>query len=196
MNIYPRFQQKGSSNMQMDLTNIPSRVRELREILEIEAAEVAEKLNISVEEYTAYETGERDIPVSALYEIASFLGVDFTTLLTGRTPKMNTYTVTRKNTGAKVERYPGYDYTSLSYNFKGREMEPMLVNLLPEDGQPDLVSHGGQEFNYVISGTVCVTVGSKKLILEEGDCVYFDPMIPHGQQAVDAPAAFLTVIKE
>ncbi len=182
--------------MQMDLTNIPSRVRELREILEIEAAEMAEKLGVSEADYNAYESGENDIPISTLYEIASILGVDFTTLLTGRTPKMNTYTVTRKDTGAKVERYPGYNYTSLSYNFKGREMEPMLVNLLPEDGQPALVSHGGQEFNYVISGTVCVTIGSKKLELSEGDCVYFDPMIPHGQQAVGGPASFLTVIKE
>ena len=28
--------------------------------------------------------------------------------------------------GVKVERYPGYEYTSLCYNFKGREMEPMV----------------------------------------------------------------------
>jgi len=109
---------------------------------------------------------------------------------------MTTYTVTRKDTGAKVERYPGYDYTSLSYNFRSREMEPMLVHLQPEDEQPALVSHSGQEFNYVIEGTVCVIIGNKKLVLEAGDCIYFNPMLPHGQQAVGGPATFLTVIKE
>lgn len=182
--------------MQMDLTSIPSRIKELREILEIETADMAEKLDITEENYLSYESGEQDIPISKLYEIAAVLGVDFTTLLTGRTPKMNTYAVTRKDSGAKVERYPGYDYSSLCYNFKGREMEPMLVHLSPDDEQPALVSHGGQEFNYILEGTVCVTVGSKKITLEAGDCLYFDPMIPHGQQAVDAPATFLTVIKE
>lgn len=182
--------------MQMDLTSIPNRVKELREILEIEPSEMAAKLGVTLINYLAYESGEQDIPISTLYEIASILGVDFTTLLTGRTPKMTTYTVVRKGTGAKVERYPGYDYTSLCYNFKGREMEPLLVHLSPEDERPALVSHGGQEFNFVLSGKVCVTIGKKDIVLEAGDCLYFDPMIPHGQSAVDDPATFLTVIKE
>ncbi|MBP3414198.1 MAG: cupin domain-containing protein [Clostridia bacterium] len=182
--------------MQMDLKSIPVRIKELREILEIEPADMAKQLGISLINYLSFESGEQDIPISTLYEIASILGVDFTTLLTGRTPKMDTYTVSRAGTGAKVERYPGYDYTSLCFNFKGRDMEPMLVNLKPEDERPSLVSHGGQEFNYVLSGKVCVTIGRKDIVLETGDCIYFDPQIPHGQQAVDGPASFLTVIEE
>ena len=180
--------------MQMDLTSIPSRIKELREILEIEASEMAQKLDVTLINYLAYESGEQDIPISTLYEIANILGVDFTTLLTGRTPKMDTYSVTRNGQGAKVERYPGYDYSSLCYNFKGREMQPMLVHLSPEDESPALVSHGGQEFNFCIEGVVCVTIGSKNIELSAGDSIYFNPMIPHGQQAVGAPATFLTVI--
>ncbi len=180
--------------MQMDLTSIPSRIKELREVLEIEASDMAQKLDITLINYLAYESGEQDIPISKLYEIAAIFGVDFSTLLTGRTPKMNTYSVTRKGQGAKVERYPGYDYSSLCYNFKGREMEPMLVHLSPEDGLPALVSHGGQEFNYCLEGVVRVTIGSKKVDLAAGDCLYFDPMIPHGQQAVDNAASFITII--
>lgn len=180
----------------MDLKNIPMRIKELREVLEITPEDMANQLGISLINYLSFESGEQDIPVSTLYEIAAILGVDFTTLLTGRTPKMETYTVTRKGGGAKVERYPGYDYTSLSFNFKGRDMEPMLVNLKPEDERPSLVCHGGQEFNFVLSGKVCVTLGRKDIILEAGDCIYFDPQIPHGQQAVDEPASFLTVIEE
>lgn len=182
--------------MQMDLTSIPRRVKELREILEIEPAEMAERLGVTLINYLAYESGEQDIPISTLYEIAAILGVDFTTLLTGRTPKMNTYTVVREGQGAKVERYPGYDYTSLCYNFKGRKMEPMLVNLSPEEERPSLVSHGGQEFNFCLSGKVCVTIGKKDIVLEKGDCIYFDPMLPHGQAAVDGEASFLTVIMD
>lgn len=180
--------------MEMDLKNIPKRVRELREVLEIEPSEMAEKLGVTLINYLAYESGEQDIPISTLYEIASILGVDFTTLLTGRTPRMTTYSVVRNGEGAKVERYPGYDYTSLCYNFKGREIEPMLVHLLPENERPALVSHGGQEFNYVLEGSVCVTIGKKDIVLNAGDCIYFDPMIPHGQSAVDKPASFITVI--
>ena len=56
--------------MQMDLTSIPSRIKELREILEIETQEMAEKLGITEASYLAFESGEQDIPISTLYEIA------------------------------------------------------------------------------------------------------------------------------
>ncbi|MBP5754775.1 MAG: cupin domain-containing protein, partial [Clostridia bacterium] len=71
---------------------------------------------------------------------------------------------------------------------------PMIVTISPSEGKPQLVSHGGQEFNYVLEGTVGVTIGGKEIILNEGDSVYFDPAIPHGQFAVGGVARFLTVI--
>lgn len=182
--------------MKKHYENIPLRVREMREILEITAEDMAEKLRLPVEDYRALESGEKDIPISTLYELAAILGVDFTTLLTGESPKMNTYSVVRHGDGAVVERYPGYDYISLSYNFIGREMEPLLVHLSPDDSIAPLVVHGGQEFNYVLEGRVCVRIGTKEHILEAGDCIYFNPELPHGQHAVDGPATFLTVIKE
>lgn len=187
---------KGVAHMKKHYENIPLRIRELRDILEISPEEMAEKLEIDVQYYNDIESGKKDIPISMLYEVASILGVDFTTLLTGESPKMKSYTVVRAGTGAVVERYPGYDYTSLCYNFIGREMEPMLVHLQPEDKMPALVSHGGQEFNYVLKGKVRIIIGNKEHILNAGDCIYFDPQLPHGQHAVDEPAEFLTVIKE
>ena len=52
--------------MNDELLQIPKRIKELREILEISITEMAEKLNISHDEYEKYESGEKDIPVSAL----------------------------------------------------------------------------------------------------------------------------------
>ena len=62
--------------MNDELLQIPKRIKELREILEISITEMAEKLNISHDEYEKYESGEKDIPVSALYAIAAALGTD------------------------------------------------------------------------------------------------------------------------
>ena len=182
--------------MSNPVDNISARVRELREILEISAIDMAKRLGLDYGEYNELESGERDMPISTLYEIAAILNVDFTTLLTGSAPRMETYSVTRKGDGAKIERYPGYDYQSLSYNFKSREMEPLLVNLVRDENRPALVTHSGQEFNYVIHGSVRVTIGAKEIILNAGDCIYFDPQQPHAQSAVSESASFLTVIKE
>ena len=175
---------------------IAARVRELRDILDIDAAHVAEKIGVSKETYDAYESAKTDIPVGKLYLMASEMGVDPTVLLAGQTPRMEEYTVIRGGKGVTVERYAGYRFTSLAFNFKNRDMEPMIVSLLPSDEMPELVTHAGQEFNYVLEGKVAVTIGKKTHILEAGDSVYFNPALPHGQHAVDAPAKFLTVINE
>ena len=175
---------------------IADRVREMRDILEISVEEMAEKIGVSAEQYLQYENAEDDIPVGKLYLMAAQFGVDPTVLLSGQAPRMEDYTVIRGGKGVTVERYAGYRFTSLAFNFKNRDMEPMIVSLLPSDEMPELVTHAGQEFNYVLEGTVAVTIGKKTHVLNVGDSVYFNPALPHGQHAVDAPAKFLTVINE
>lgn len=178
------------------MQQISARIRELRDILELSADEVAEQSGLKTEEYLAYEQARADMPISALYAVANTLGVDATVLLTGEMPRMNRYTVVRQGKGVTVERYKGYDFTSLAFNYIDREMEPMLVNLSKKDGRAELVTHKGNEFNYVLTGTVEVTVGGNCFVLNAGDSIYFDPALPHGQSAVSDEAKFLTVINE
>ncbi|MDR1949957.1 MAG: XRE family transcriptional regulator [Spirochaetaceae bacterium] len=175
---------------------IPGRIKELREIMEISAIDLAGDIGIPYETYAKYESGELDIPISVLYEISVRLGTDTTVLLTGEDPKMDTASVCRQGKGVLVERYPGYEYASLAYNFKDRNMEPLLVFLDPKKAPAPPVSHSGQEFNYVVEGTVKVTVGGREYILNAGDSLYFDARLPHGQSAVGAPARFITIIQE
>ncbi len=176
------------------LQQIADRIKYLRDILDMSAVDLAKAIDMPLELYNSYENCEKDIPISMIYNVASALGVDPTELLTGESPRMDAYAVTRKGMGVGVERYKGYAFESLAYNFRDRNKEPMIVTISPAEGKPQLVSHGGQEFNYVLEGTVGVTIGGREIILNEGDSIYFDPAIPHGQFAVDSIAKFLTVI--
>jgi mannose-6-phosphate isomerase-like protein (cupin superfamily) len=180
--------------MKEQLQQIPARIRELREILELTPEMMADHLRISIGEYRGFEDGNQDIPISMLYEIAALLCVDMTVLLTGDSPRMNTHTVVRRGEGVNVERFEGYNYSAMAYNFIGRIMEPLVVELSPSDAEPALVMHPGQEYNFVLSGKVRIRIGKHDYILTQGDSVYFDPMLPHGQRAVDGAASFLTVI--
>ncbi|NLA77448.1 MAG: cupin domain-containing protein [Clostridiales bacterium] len=175
---------------------IAKRIKELREILDITAEDMSTSLGVSVEEYLRYESGEKDIPISTIYKIAAALGVDYTVLLTGDDPKMDTYTVVRRGEGVHIDRYEGYEFESLAANFKGKEMEPMIVTLQPNDNKAPLVIHGGQEFNFCLKGRVRVTVGKNEIVLCKGDSIYFNPGLPHGQAADGETAVFLTVINE
>ena len=182
--------------MNNQMEQIAARIKELREILEYTQEEVAEEVGVSLEDYQRYEQAVNDVPISTLYAIADKLGVDPTVLMTGDTPRMAEYTVVRQGKGVSVERYAGYKFTALAANYIGRELDPMIVDINPSDGAPKLVTHGGQEFNYVLEGRVIVTIGKQEFLLEAGDSVYFNPRIPHGQRAEGVPSRFLTIINE
>ena len=182
--------------MNQHVAEVARRIWELREILEISKEEVAQKAGIDFDDYVKYECAELDIPISAIYAVAEVLKVDPTVLLTGEAPRMNQYTITRKEKGISVERYKEYSFQALAFNFMNRDMNPMIVNLAPKPSAPELVTHGGQEFNYVLEGVVTVLYGPHKFQLKEGDSIYFDPTIPHGQMAEFGPAKFLTIINE
>lgn len=182
--------------MNDQIKQIAQRIRELREILDVDAADLAKQVNVSVAEYNQYENAESDIPIGVIYAVAAALNVDPTVLLTGDAPRMSDYTIVRQGRGVSVERYKGYKFSSLAFNYIGRQFDPMIVDLDPMEKPPELVVHGGQEFNYVLKGTVQLVIGSREFLLEAGDSAFFNPMAPHGQRAVGGPVKFLTIINE
>ncbi|MGI6152943.1 MAG: helix-turn-helix domain-containing protein [Christensenellaceae bacterium] len=181
--------------MNEQVIQIAARIRELRDILEVAPEAIAQKTGLSLDEYCKYENAELDIPIGVLYAIAAELRVDPTELLTGEAPRMDNYTIVRAGHGVRVERYDGYEFSSLAFNFKRRDMEPLLVTLSPNN-EAELVTHGGQEFNYVLEGKMRIVIGNRDFILEQGDSIYFNPAVPHGQRAVGGEAKFLTIINE
>ncbi len=181
--------------MNEQIRQIGARIRELREILDITPEEAAAKVGVTPEQYRSYEDASADIPIGVLYGLAAEFRVDPTELLTGEQPRMDEYTIVRKGQGIKVDRYAGYSFSSLAFNYKNRDMEPMIVTLSQTE-VAELVTHGGQEFNYVLEGTIKVVIKDREFALEPGDSIYFNPTIPHGQRAVTPTAKFLTVINE
>jgi transcriptional regulator with XRE-family HTH domain len=182
---------------EQQLQQIAGRLKALRELSDFSLEETAQKLGIPVEIYRAYEEAEMDIPVSILHGAAEMMNVDLTDLLTGAAPRLHSFCLVRQGKGIQVDRYRGYDFQSLAYNFVHRSAEPLMVSVGPEEDENnplELVTHPGQEFNYVVEGTVRVTLGEHDLVLEKGDSLYFDPTIPHGQRGVKGPAKFLTII--
>ena len=183
--------------MSEQISQISDRIRELREICDYTVSDVAAKLGVTTQVYESYEAKNADIPISVLYAVANLFGVDMSELLTGTTPKLDNYCVSRADKRKSIDRYPGYKFWDLAGKFPRKLMEPLLVEVDPEEEAPKLVSHSGQEFNYVLEGVVKVIIKDKEILLEAGDSIYFDPMLPHGQQAMNGKKAkFVTIIAE
>ena len=176
---------------------IGMRIQGLREACDVTREEMAAELEVPLETYIDWEETGADVPISAIYHLARKFGVEFTEILTGTAAKLDTYQVVRKGEGREVDRYPGYHFEDLAWRYTGKIMQPLLVVLDPSDEPAKLVSHSGQEFNLVLEGTVIVTWADHEFELNEGDCIYFNPTVPHGQRCgSDVPAKFVTFIAE
>ncbi len=183
--------------MKEKMKEIAQRVSELRELSEIDPSEMAAHLNIPLGTYLGYEDGKNDIPASVLYEIAQKLNVDMGLLLTGEETRMHIFTVTRKGNGVGVERRKQYKYENLAEKFIHKKAEPFIVTVKPrnENGKPSTNSHPGQEFNYVISGTLKIYIHDNDIILEKGDSIFFDSSYEHAMEALNGKKArFLAII--
>jgi len=179
--------------MQEKIKQVASRIRELREIFGVSGATLAGEFQIAEDDYRRYESGTVDIPVGILYQIAQRFQVELTTLLTGEEPRLRTYALTRAGQGVSVDRSKDYAYQSLAYNFIRKRAEPFLVTVDP--GPEHFNSHPGQEFHYVLTGTLRVLLDQHELILEPGDSLYFDSSVAHSLTALnDAPAQLIAVI--
>lgn len=183
--------------MDEQIKQIGERLRGLRDVLDISVEEIAALCGITVDRYEKMEKGETELSVANLQKIAKKYGISLDVLMFGEEPKMSSYFLTRKGQGKSVERRKAYQYESLASGFRGRKADPFIVTVEPKDANApkEMNSHSGQEFNMVLEGTMELTIGTKSLVLNEGDSIYFDATHPHGMRTLnDKPVRFLAII--
>ena len=177
------------TGLEFKLQEMAGRIKELREIENLSQQEMAEKTGVSLEEYIACEDGKSDLNFAFIYRCALVLRVDVTDIIEGASPRLSSYTVTRKGAGQLIQQAHGMIYYNLAAQFKNRIAEPLYVNAAySEEAQYkdiELTSHAGQELDIVINGKLKVQVGTHWEILEAGDSIYYDSSTPHGMIAVD-----------
>ncbi|MBR2965219.1 MAG: AMP-binding protein [Clostridia bacterium] len=188
-----------TNNTLNQLSEVATRIKELREIMGFSVAEMTEKANVTEEQYLAYESGKEDIPFSFIHKCALAFGVEMTDLLDGSSARLSTYTVTRKGRGQETAKEDGIDISNLAPKFKDKLAEPYYVTYEYSQAQQNkpihLTTHSGQEFDLVLSGKLKVQVGEHVEVLGEGDSIYYNSSLPHGMIAVDGKdCTFLAVV--
>ncbi|MBO4778910.1 MAG: helix-turn-helix transcriptional regulator [Bacteroidales bacterium] len=181
--------------MREQTEEIAERIIAARNACGLSAEDAAKKLSINKYEYQDYESGKIDIPVSSILKMANLYNIDVKFLLTGEDPKEMNYTVTRKGEGVSVQRHKRYKYQALASDFIGKKANFFVVTADASDENVQFSSHEGQEFLFVLEGTMEVYFKNEKIIMREGDSVFFNSSISHAIRTVDgARAKFLSVL--
>ncbi|MBQ9997802.1 MAG: helix-turn-helix domain-containing protein, partial [Clostridia bacterium] len=174
--------------MDYSLKEVAGRIKELREAKGYTQEQLAKLTGVSAEDYKVLEQGETDFSFTFIYKCAKACGVEVVDLLEGTSTTLTSFAITRKGEGLKILKKHGVQYDNLAPKFKDKLAEPFLVKfpyLEEEQNQPiKLSSHNGQEFDVIVKGSLKVQVGNHIDVLNEGDSIFYNSIIPHGMIAV------------
>ena len=181
------------------LREVASRIKEMRQIMNLSPADMAARTEVTQEEYEAYERAERDMPFTFIHKCALVFGIELTSLMEGHSAHLSSYTVTRRGQGSQTAKEEGISIANLAPKFKNKIAEPYWVRYEYSEKQQNqpihLTKHSGQEFDLVLSGSLLVQVGENQETLHEGDSIYYNSSTPHGMIAVDGQdCVFLAVV--
>ena len=126
------------------------------------------------------EKSEKSPPVSTLGIIARALGVTISAIL-GEENRSVPLCLVKKGAGPLILRdgTSEYSFEAIAYHFPNKKMEPFILTLPVHHKKITTYRHEGEEFLYVLEGTMKFRHNDLEYIVEEGDCVYFDAGLPH-----------------
>ncbi len=187
------------TGMDYKIREVAGRIRELRQISGYTVEEMAQRTNVTVEEYVQYENGSRNMSIAFLYRCVLIFGVDFSDLLEGRSPQLRSYALTRKGQGQRIEEAHHMVGFNLAADFRNRIALPLYMELAYPQGAEyediEMVTHEGQECDIVIRGHMRIQIGGHTEVLHAGDTIYYDSSTPHGMIAVDGEdCAFYAIV--
>ena len=182
--------------METTIRIMGQKIRQLRMDNRLTLEEAAERAGCTPGFLSQVERNQAVPSITMLYAIAQALGVQVT------------HFFPRTASGAKVVRaneremfrFEGSSiaYSLLSTSFPDRKLETLLVQMDPVDGTlpfDEFRSHPGEEFTYVLQGTLRLRIGDTVHYLDPGDSIHFKSTARHRMENPgDSPMIAFCVI--
>jgi quercetin dioxygenase-like cupin family protein/DNA-binding XRE family transcriptional regulator len=181
-----------------EIDEIGKRIKTLREEKGVSLTELSNLTGFEVALLSSIESNEVQPQLGTVIKLSKALDAAFGRLVSGVGNRL--YSITRKNEQKVVSRSTSqkgskqaYLYKSLAPEVKGRNMEALIVQL-NENPDSEMSIHDGEEFIYVLDGTVALTIGEDRHTLNPGDSVYYLSTTPHLIAAESGTATILAVV--
>lgn len=166
--------------------DIGAKIKGLRTAKKKTLQEVADETGFSPALISQIENNNVSPPIATLSRIAKVLGVRVGYFFKDEGPEEE-YEVIRKGERPVVTRVisrtggqHGYTYHALTYKKRDKAMEPFILSV--DAGVMDdsnLYSHEGEEFLLILEGESELLLGDERILLKEGDSVYFQSNLKH-----------------
>ncbi|WP_456697533.1 helix-turn-helix domain-containing protein [Aeromicrobium sp. P5_D10] len=171
------------------LDAVGPRLKQLRQRRDITLNDLAEETGISTSTLSRLEAGLRRPTLEQLLPLARAYGVTLDELVdappTGD-PRINLRPIPTSDgrTILPLTRRPG-----------GIQAYKFILPSGRDDAEPDLRTHAGYDWAFVLNGKLRLVLGEHDLILEPGETAEFDTRTPHWFGATSSgPVEFLSLV--
>ena len=186
----------------MDTSKIVGeKIKSLRESRSLSKEELAQRSGLALEQIERIEDNI-DLPsLAPLIKIARVLGVRLGTFLDDQDETGPAIcrkaeagdTISFSNNAIQSRKH--MEYHSLAKSKADRHMEPFIIDVdATDDIDFVLSSHEGEEFIFVMEGVMEVCYGKNTYLLEAGDSIYYDSIVPHHVHGYRGQAAKILAV--
>lgn len=174
----------------VDLDAFGQRLRSVRESRRLTLEQVSELAGLSKAHLSRLESGERHASIGALVDLSTALGVRISSLLgedgDGRSLATFEPDAPRHSAG-------GLEIAACSGYLESHAVEALRVTVKPRRAPSPPVQHRGEEFLYVLRGTLELEYDGELYELSADTTAHFDASRPHRLSARRSAAEVLLV---
>lgn len=159
------------------MVNIGEKIKGRRLKLGLTQEELASRTELSKGFISQLERDLTSPSIATLTDILEALGTDLAEFFTETQPEKVVFTP--EDVFEKDESEAGYTVRWLVPNAQKNDLEPILVTLAPGGATYEENPHEGEEFGFVLSGSISLFIGDKKYKVRKGDSFCFKPAGVH-----------------
>lgn len=156
---------------------IGEKVKRMRLRLGLTQEELAARTELSKGFISQLERDLTSPSIATLTDIVETLGSDLASFFNEATPEKVVYG--EEDVFVKADTELGNEIYWLVTNAQKNALEPILVHLQPNGVSEEHDPHEGEEFGYVLAGTVTLRLGERKWKVRRGESFYFKPTAAH-----------------
>lgn len=156
--------------------NIGRKIRSLRQKNGLTQQELGDRCELSKGFISQLESDQTSPSLSTLEDILTALGSSFGEFFVDD-QKENP--VCRKEDVFVKDDGDGIEIHWLIPDAQKKDLEPIRMRLAPGTRSETVLPHSGEEFGYVLAGTITLMLGEKAYRVRKGDSFSFKPSSPH-----------------
>lgn len=172
-------------NRELDL--VGARLRAARHARSLTLEQAAQQAGMSASTLSRLESGKRQASLELLVPLTRLLGIRIDDLVQRESPD--------PRVRRPVIQRDGLTIAPLAP--EGSAIHTYKIVYPPVDTLPELRTHEGYEWLYVLSGRLRLRLGEQDLVLTRGEAAEFDTHVPHAMSAAgERPAQVLSIFND